>query len=76
MTTLTIYSTPVCQQCKATYRFLDTRNIDYTIVDVTENPSAREYITEELGYSQAPVVVADDHDHWSGFRPDQLMRFA
>ncbi|MGT2462859.1 hypothetical protein [Sinomonas atrocyanea] len=25
---------------------------------------------EDLGYSQAPVVVVDEHNHWSGFRPD------
>jgi glutaredoxin-like protein NrdH len=41
-------------------------------VDVTTNDAALEYVTEELGYSAAPVVVVDDHNHWSGFRPDLI----
>ncbi|MFB2582341.1 hypothetical protein ACEXQD_13920 [Herbiconiux sp. P15] len=27
---------------------------------------------DDLGYSAAPVVVIDDHNHWSGFRPDLI----
>jgi glutaredoxin-like protein NrdH len=63
-------------QCKMTYRALDKAGITYRIVDVAEDAAAREYVTDELGYSQAPVVVIDDQDHWSGFRPDQINRIA
>ncbi|WIV29303.1 MULTISPECIES: hypothetical protein [unclassified Paenarthrobacter] len=44
----------------------------------TEVPEALEYITQELGYSQAPVIVnnSDDQDHWSGLRPDKLVHAA
>jgi glutaredoxin-like protein NrdH len=47
-------------------------------VDITEVPAALEYITQELGYSQAPVIVnnSDDQDHWSGLRPDKLVQAA
>ncbi|TDE88185.1 hypothetical protein EXU48_23915 [Occultella glacieicola] len=62
--------------CKMTYRALDKAGITYRIVDVAEDAAAREYVTDELGYSQAPVVVIDDQDHWSGFRPDQISRIA
>jgi glutaredoxin-like protein NrdH len=27
---------------------------------------------DELGYSMAPIVVVDEHNHWSGFRPDRI----
>lgn len=30
--------------------------------------------TEELGYSQAPVVVIDDDFHWSGLDPVNIER--
>ena len=73
MMPVTIYSTPTCQQCKMTYRALDRVGIDYRVVDVTANPRALEYV-QDLGYSQAPVVVVDDQDHWSGFRPEQIAR--
>ena len=71
-TTVTVYTTPGCVQCTPTKRMLDARGIAYVQHDVTTNPAALEYITEELGYSAAPVVVVDDHNHWSGFRPDLI----
>ncbi|WP_077490863.1 glutaredoxin-like protein NrdH [Sinomonas mesophila] len=73
---VTVYSKPACVQCTATKRALDSKGIAYTEVDVTQSPSALEYISDELGYSQAPVVVVDDHNHWSGFRPDLIDRLA
>ncbi|MGP9503999.1 glutaredoxin-like protein NrdH [Specibacter sp. AOP5-B1-6] len=75
-TAVTVYSKPACVQCNATYRALERRGISYVIVDVTQVPAALEYITAELGYSQAPVVVASDENHWSGFRPDKILELA
>ncbi|RFA11785.1 NrdH-redoxin [Subtercola boreus] len=72
-TTVVVYVKPDCAACRATYRALDSRGITYRVVDVTENAAALGYITQELGYSQAPVVVVDDNDHWSGFRPDRIV---
>ena len=69
---LIVYSKPSCVQCTATYRALDAKGIEYTVVDLTTNPAALEYVMDELGYSAAPVVVASDQDHWSGFRPDLI----
>ncbi len=73
---LTIYSSPGCVQCQATYRALDGHGIVYKVVDVSQSPAALEYVRDELGYSQAPVVVVSDEDHWSGFRPDHIDRIA
>lgn len=73
---LIVYSKPSCVQCTATYRALDAKGIEYTVVDLTTNPAALEYVMDELGYSAAPVVVASDHDHWSGFRPDLIDKHA
>ncbi len=71
-TMVTVYSKPACVQCTATYRALDSKGISYVIVDVAEVPAALEYITVELGYSRAPVVVVTEENHWSGFRPDKI----
>lgn len=73
---MTVYSKPKCVQCTATYRALDGKEIEYQVIDLTTNAAALEYVTEELGYSQAPVVVVDEHDHWSGFRPDKIAQHA
>lgn len=71
-TTITVYSKPSCVQCNATYRALDSKGLTYTVVDLTENRAALDYVSEDLGYSAAPIVVVDDQNHWSGFRPDKI----
>lgn len=73
---LTIYTTgPACIRCTMTKKVLDKKGIDYTEVDIRNNQAAREYITEDLGYSEAPVCIIEDgtdQNHWSGFRPDLI----
>lgn len=68
--TITVYTKPACVQCNATYKALDNQGLDYEVVDITEEPEARDYVMA-LGYLQAPVVVAYG-EHWSGFRPDRI----
>jgi len=71
---ITVYSTPSCVQCKATYRALDKQGVPYEVVDVTTDAQALAMV-HGLGYVQAPVVVAGD-EHWSGFRPDRISAVA
>jgi glutaredoxin-like protein NrdH len=75
-------------QCTATKRFLDARGLEYTAVDVTEDPDALAFI-KGLGYLAAPVVYTEHVDesviltsnppkpkvvvqHWSGNQPDRI----
>lgn len=68
--TVTVYSKPDCVQCNATYRALTKGNIDYDVVDVTEDQEAYDRIVG-MGFQQVPVVVTDN-DQWSGYRPDKI----
>lgn len=68
---VTVYSKPACVQCNATYRSLDKKGIAYEVEDISQDANALERV-RALGYMQAPVVVTEDGDHWSGFRPDKL----
>ncbi|SDE25741.1 ribonucleoside-diphosphate reductase class Ib glutaredoxin subunit [Salipiger thiooxidans] len=70
--TIIVYSKPACVQCTATTRALDARGLPYDVVDLTEDAAAMARVTE-LGYRQAPVVIAGEN-HWSGFRPDMIGR--
>lgn len=72
--TVTVYTKPSCVQCNMTYRALDKNGIEYNTVDVTEDAAALALI-KNMGYMQAPVVVAGD-DHWSGFQPDKINALA
>lgn len=38
---------------------------------MSEDPEALDKV-KALGHLQAPVVVAEDGTHWSGFRPDKI----
>ncbi|MFM9432795.1 glutaredoxin family protein [Arthrobacter sp. MP_2.3] len=72
----TVYTKPACPNCDKTKAYFESKGITYTAVDITENPAALEYISVELGYAQAPVVVSnsDDQEHWSGLRRDKLVQ--
>lgn len=77
---VTVYSKPNCVQCTATYRALNKHGLTYAVVNLAapENADTLAWVTDDLGYAQAPVVVVDgdpDH-HWSGFRPDEIQRLA
>jgi glutaredoxin-like protein NrdH len=72
--TVTVYTKPSCVQCNATYRALDSKGIEYEVLDVSVDESALAQV-KELGYLQAPVVITDE-GHWSGFRPDKIDELA
>ena len=72
MLTITLYSKPGCFGCAKTAEKFTKAGISFYEVDLTVTPAALEYVTEELGYSQAPIIVVDDHFHWSGLRADMI----
>lgn len=72
--TVTVYTKPSCVQCTATYRALDSKGVEYNVLDLSTDPSALDRV-KALGYLQAPVVITDE-DHWSGFRPDKIDELA
>lgn len=72
---VTVYSKPVCGQCTATKRHLDSREIPYTDQQIDFDDQQLMDSFEELGHSSAPVVCAttpDGDQHWSGYRPDRI----
>lgn len=73
-TAITVYTKPACVQCTATKRALDKAGVAYSLVDITIDDDARDYVIE-LGHQQAPVVVTDTA-HWSGFRPERIKDLA
>lgn len=79
MKTITVYTQPGCQPCKATKRWLDARGVTYTTVDVTESPADLEAI-KALGYNSVPVVIVSNGDpetdlHWSGLVVANLEKY-
>lgn len=63
-----------CQPCKATKRWLEKKDVDYTAIEVTADNK------DKYGISSVPVVEVIERsesggslkDSWVGFRPDRL----
>ena len=72
--TITIYTKPGCFGCRKTAEKFAAAGVETRQIDITETPSALAYITDELGYAQAPVVVVDDDFHWSGLDTTNITR--
>lgn len=70
--TITVYSKPNCVQCTQTKRKLDQVGLAYEEVDLTLDAAAMAKV-QDMGYRQAPVIIADEQ-HWAGFRPDLIQK--
>lgn len=67
---VTVYTIPACPQCDTTKRFLERADISYTVIDMSKDAEAHDFV-KGLGYTQAPVVSFEGK-HWSGFRFEEL----
>lgn len=78
--TVTVYTTGAdCIRCTMTKRSLVKYGLSYREVDIRTHPDVAAYITDDLGYSEAPVCIVEDgtgEHHWSGHRPDLLKNLA
>lgn len=71
MSTTTIYSRPGCIQCRATTREFDKHQLPYTLIDISTDDEARQYLTS-LGFTAVPAVIAGTR-RWAGHRPDRIL---
>jgi len=72
---VTVYTKPQCIQCDMTKRLMDKIGVEYTTVDIVENPAELDRLIE-MGYRAAPVVVTDDGESFAGFQPDRITALA
>ena len=54
---LTVYLTSWCGYCNAAVRLLNELGLDYTRVDVTNDPDIRAKMVEETGWRTVPIVM-------------------
>lgn len=79
MTSVRLYTTgSACPNCERTRQILTRAGIRYVETNLRDKPDALSYVTDDLGYSEAPVVIVDGdpQNHWSGFRPDLIRNLA
>jgi glutaredoxin-like protein NrdH len=71
---VTVYGRSGCVQCDATIRTLEIKEVTHQYLNVDELPESGSFL-RSLGHQQLPVVIAGPI-HWSGFRPDLIVRLA
>jgi len=69
MSNVTIYTSPTCVYCHRLKDFLNTNNVEYSEVDVQQNPDAAQRIVAETGQMGVPVTDIDG-TYILGFAPD------
>ena len=69
-----IYTRNDCVQCHATKRAMESRGVDFEMVNIDLVPEAADTLRAQ-GFRQLPVVVAGETS-WSGVRPDMINRLA
>ncbi|UOD80317.1 glutaredoxin family protein [Paenarthrobacter ureafaciens] len=74
---VTVYTKSECWGCGKTKQKLEENSIEYTEVDMEHDQTAYLYVTETLGYKQAPAVVVSAPEgvvHWSGLQPQMIRK--
>ncbi len=71
---VTVYTTPNCVQCNMTKRQFDKLGVEYSVVDLSENPLKAEEFKQK-GYLAAPIVTTDTKT-WAGFKPAKINSLA
>ena len=69
-----IYTRNDCVQCHATKRAMESRGVEFEVVNVGLAPDAADTLRAQ-GFRQLPVVIAGETS-WSGFRPDMINRLS
>ena len=61
---ITMYSADWCSDCRRSKRLLDSLEVEYTLIDVENEPSGASKVLELTGGSQSiPVIVFSDGTH-------------
>jgi len=60
MKNATIYTTDYCGYCRAAKKLLEEYQISYQEIDVTHNPSLRQWLLEKTGQRTVPQIFFDD----------------
>ena len=71
---VTIYTDATGDDAADTMAALENLNIPYTLVDVSQDPTAHDHITQ-LGHQATPYVETGTAS-WVGFRPDLITALA
>ena len=62
-----VFSAQWCGFCKMVKAYLDDKNIQYTVIDIDEEPDAAMWLREKTGQAGVPVTMFGNKDLVIGF---------
>lgn len=68
-----VYTKQDCTYCTRTKKMLDANGVEYTEINIEDDPVAKRQVTEVWGFTQVPVVETDN-DVFSGWKPLEVSR--
>lgn len=69
-----VWSKPACVQCGSVIRWLKKRKIEHEVRNLPDFPEVLEAF-KELGLLQAPIVVVEGREPFSGFNTKLLEEY-
>lgn len=60
MSKIIVYTTKTCVYCKQIVKWLQNKNQEYTLRDVTEDVEMRKELYEKTGYTTVPITQIGD----------------
>lgn len=66
-----IYTTPYCAPCKTTKKYLTHLGVEYTAIDISENPELRKDIFAKA-HAQTVPIVQRGSKFVTGYKPAEL----
>ena len=55
-----VYSTPTCPYCDILKEFLQSKGVEFEVIDVSQDKAGQEYILEKTGKMAVPVMEIDE----------------
>lgn len=74
MNEIVVYSRSGCRSCEATKNLLKKLGVDFTEVNIEEDPESAQWLVDQ-GWRAVPVVTTEN-EAWSGFQPKKLQELA
>lgn len=77
MKKVTVYSQNACASCKMVKKWLTMKKVDFSEINLDEQPEQREHVMQISGAATVPVVVIEDDTTGEstvsvGYKPAQL----
>lgn len=64
MKQVTVYTTTTCASCEMVKKYLKSKGVGYSLVNMDEEPNeVRQHVIEMSGAMTVPVVVVEDADN-------------